>query len=194
VNSNCRWSTYGRWIEEAAAKGLKVAVMVLVTPEWARDANFASCKYPHGIPPGQSVAGAASEPFEAFMMAAVKHFRGKVEAWLLWSEVDTPANWCGGPELYRNRILKPGATAVKKADPAALIVAPGLYIGKQPLTTAMLDRWLTDDGKHLAAPIDAIAVDGYRLSPNLQNDFRVLSTYHRCTAGLSRHCGNYALG
>jgi hypothetical protein len=188
ANRDCKWAPYDQWVTEATSKGLNVAVLVFTTPDWARDPNIKGCNNPRGIPPTGEQPPGEPAPFEAFLTAAVKHTKGKVRAWLLWSEVDTPANWCGTPDLYRERILKPGTRAIKRADPRALVVAPGLYMASKPLTAPMLDRWLTDDGIHLAAPIDAAAIDGYLLPEELRRSLALFDHYRRCMRSGPIHC------
>ncbi|HEY6953332.1 MAG TPA: cellulase family glycosylhydrolase [Bacteroidota bacterium] len=65
------------------------------------------------------------EQFGKFVKVIVNRYKDRIKSWELWNEPDIKEYWSGNAEDLA-RLVKIGATSVRKADPSALIVCPGL--------------------------------------------------------------------
>lgn len=61
-----------------------------------------------------------------FVLATVKHFKGRVKHWGMWNEPNLKAFFEGSLDDYVQKIVVPGAQAVKWEDPAAFVLGPEL--------------------------------------------------------------------
>ncbi len=120
-------------LEAQINAGLKVAAMVLGTPEWAAATP--------GLKTGTSVPRGLYEPvfigdqpnpentWGAFMYALAKRYQGLMDVFEIWNEVEIPAEgsnavyntFAGTPADYY-QLLAVASQAVKKANPNARIV------------------------------------------------------------------------
>ncbi len=125
------WSywPYERVVEMANERGLKVLVNIAHPPAWAL--------------PGDKRFPARPDAFESFTTELVTLLAGKVDAWQIWNEPNLIAESNGiiDPAGFLP-ILRAGYTAVKAADPNALVVFPGLAPNTMMLPhLAMSDGW-----------------------------------------------------
>ncbi|MCB9109085.1 MAG: PD40 domain-containing protein [Anaerolineales bacterium] len=125
-----------RWIDPdniTKAMGdqqIKILMRVHGTPAWARPANSS---YTH---PPQDM-----DDFGRFMSALATRYKGKVAAYEIWNEPNLNYEWGNGqpdPAAY-TEMLKAAYTAVKAADPEALVITGGLATTGDGSATAVGD-------------------------------------------------------
>jgi LysM repeat protein len=95
--------------------GLKVLLTVSSAPDWARSTTSES-----GPPDDLN-------DFANFMGALASHYQGKVQAYEVWSEPNIRREWSGRPLSAASyvELLRLGYTALKKVDPALIVVSAG---------------------------------------------------------------------
>ncbi|MFO0722942.1 MAG: hypothetical protein U1E65_04095 [Myxococcota bacterium] len=160
---NLDWSKYDVAIDNAVAAGLKVHLsLVGPAPSWA-------------VNPATPLRPTQDWQFGEFAEAAAHHYGAKVSSWGLYHEVNGPEQWAPAPDGtldfqgYRDLILKPGFDGIRRAQPAALVSAPGVVIGDQPMSDcgAWTDPWVMENGQ-LVRPLAAITVHGYMPARNFR--------------------------
>ena len=101
-------------VNEATRRGLKVMVLLWLTPEWARDAGPTN-RHPPRNP----------DDYADFLRWATGYFAGRVQAWEIWNEPDPHQQfWLGTTDEYA-ALLKAAYPAAKEGDPAATVVLGG---------------------------------------------------------------------
>ena len=97
-------------IDAAIARGMDVLVVWKDTPTYA----------------GATTATPPSDPQDCAdaLGDVVSYFAGRVSAWEIWNEPNQAGFWSGTPAQYVD-LLGPCYTAVKAADPSALVVLGG---------------------------------------------------------------------
>jgi hypothetical protein len=78
-----------------------------------------------------TTGGAATPPSDAahsadMMTALALRYRGRVAYWELWNEPDHPHGWSDTLARYVERVLIPGATALRETAPECRVVLGGL--------------------------------------------------------------------
>lgn len=137
------WSAYDSIVAAAEARGIAVLGILAYTPGWATDGQAQT-----GVP--RAVAD-----WEDFCFRAAHRYRGRVAAWEVWNEPNLPRFWAGSREQYIERILKPGAAAIRAGDGAAAIGGPGLA----HLTAAQSDwyDWLLESLQRAGDRLDFVS-------------------------------------
>jgi hypothetical protein len=111
------WALVDRLVESAVAQRMSVLATLNSTPEWA-------------VPPGEpAIHGrpASADAFGTFAAAVAQHFRGKVSAYEIWNEPNAAAFFAPTPNPAQFvDLLKAAYPAIKRSDPAALVVTGGL--------------------------------------------------------------------
>ncbi|RIK19253.1 MAG: hypothetical protein DCC51_09225, partial [Anaerolineae bacterium] len=103
--------------------------------------------------------------FEGFMRYLATRYNGQVAAYELWNEPNLQREWNGSPLSAADlvELMRRGATGVRSADPAALIIAAA------PATTGINDGLnAIDDRVYFGAMLAAGAagvVDGFGVHP-----------------------------
>jgi len=124
----CDWSIYDRLFAGAEARSLEIYAIIHDTPAWATDDE-----------PGRGVPRDLWD-FSEFCYRAAARYRGRVRVWSLWNEPNLGRFWQGGRTEYIYSILLPGAHAIHRADPDALVAGPDLA----HLSSAHWKNWLRD--------------------------------------------------
>lgn len=114
-NPSYDWSQFDRLVDDAAANGIKVQ-MVLTgdAPAFATSNKRISEYRPNGRRYGE------------FVRAAATHFKGRVSRYSIWNEPNWHS-WLNGPgnvgagKTYRS-LYKAGYSAIKRVDPAAQVL------------------------------------------------------------------------
>ncbi len=110
-------------VDEARARGLHVFATLAYSPRWA--VADPSCEDGTSNPcltkPPANVAD-----WQDFVLATVQHFKGRVRHWGMWNEPNLDAFFEGTLDDYVDRVLVPGAQAVKWEDPGAFVLGPEL--------------------------------------------------------------------
>lgn len=176
----------GRSILEAqVAAGMKVAAVVIGTPEWA--AAVPELKTGTSVPRGldepvfvDDPEGASERvpnpenPWGHFMYWLAREFAGLLDVFVVWNEVEIPATgsnalyntWAGTAAEYY-RLLAVAHEAVTTANPAANVVtSPYSYFKDQEEGRGQRLPWLEEFGDAVRANgahvFDAFALNLYR--------------------------------
>jgi hypothetical protein len=131
------WRLYDELVAAAGRRDLAVLGVLVSTPAWATD--------------GVAGSGVPRDPADwaAFCRRAAERYRGRVAAWEVWNEPNHRRFWGGTRRQYREVVLVPGAQAIHAADPAALVVGPGLAHFESRSWRSWLALILRHDGAHL---------------------------------------------
>ncbi len=110
-------------VDQARSRGINVFATLGYSPKWAVAAP--------GCQDGTSDPCMTKPPanitdWSDFVFATVSHFKGRVRHWGMWNEPNLKAFFEGTLDDYVDRILVPGAQAVRWADPSALVLGPEL--------------------------------------------------------------------
>ncbi len=106
--------SYDHLFNELPAK-TKVIVDMVDTPEWETGSSN-----DHAPP-------ANPEDYADFMATMARQWRGKVDAYEIWNEEDSPGWWVGAPDpVGYTQLLKATYPAIKAADPNATVLLGGL--------------------------------------------------------------------
>lgn len=116
-------------IAQEAARGIQIVGLAAYTPQWAT--STPNKAQPTNVPANLYL------PFDdprnywgQFMYKLAQRYAGKVDTWIIWNEPDMYSDqilytWDGSiSDLYQ--LVKVGYQAVKKANPQAKVVLPGL--------------------------------------------------------------------
>ncbi len=111
---NYQFSHIDRLVNIARANNVRVMASVLKAPSWATEDGG------DGLP---SDAAAYGE----FMRRLAEHFDGRIDAYEIWNEQNLAFETGGYVDLpHYVEVLKAGHTAIKSADPDAIVVFGGL--------------------------------------------------------------------
>jgi polysaccharide biosynthesis protein PslG len=120
------WHDYDQLVAAAELRGLEILALIAYTPQWATDGPEIS-----GVP-------REVEDWRRFCTQAAARYRGSIRVWEVWNEPNLPRFWVGTRDEYFQRILIPGADALRAGNPQALIAGPALA----HLSSASWYRWL----------------------------------------------------
>ncbi len=165
-------------LDADAAKGLKVLLSIVTTPDWARE-------------PGVSVEeeGPPADPqtYVDFVLHLLEEFPGKIHAIEVWNEMNIDREWLSNEGLSAPNyveLLRPTYTAVKDVDPGIIIVSGALsptggFTDAQGIVRAQDDFVFLDQliAANMLTYVDCVGVhhNGYNISPsdewnNVPND------------------------
>jgi len=139
------WKRYDALIDRLEVRGLRIYAGLGATPAWATS--------------GSEFSGMPDDPdqWQEFCYLAASRYRGRVDAWGLWNEPNLDRFWEGTRREYIEEILRPGAAAIRAADPGALIAAPDLA----HLSSAHWDDWLETVIRDAGDVIDVVTHHTY---------------------------------
>jgi hypothetical protein len=112
------WTEADRVINAIAASGLKAIVEVDNQPRWASTQTA----FPASGPPDNP------QDFADFLTVLAGRYKGRIQAYEVWHDPNLASTWGGrrpDPGEY-SRLLRGAYTALKAADPAALVISAGL--------------------------------------------------------------------
>jgi hypothetical protein len=119
-----KWDRVDPVVDRAAGAGLKLLAVLGGTPTWASGVPA------QRVTPGSNWDGFApvgDREFADYVARVVEHFRGRVQAYELFNEPNSPNHWQPEPDARRFvDLLCAGYRAARRADPGAVIVAGGL--------------------------------------------------------------------
>lgn len=177
-------------LERQVNDGMKVAAMVLGTPEWAAEVPGlkTGTSVPRGLyaPTMVGMEPNPENPWAVFMFNLAKSYAGLMDVFEIWNEVEIPTGgsnaqyntWAGTAEQYY-QLVKVAAEAAKSANPnAKIITSPYSYFkdgeeGKGvnpemphlgPLTNQFLPFWDEFERSVKADPGASALVDGIALN------------------------------
>lgn len=111
------WRDIDRVVNGAAARGIRVFMTLAYAPAWASEGDGDGV-HSNNVP--------REGLYERFVEAVVRRYSDRVTHYGIWNEPNLDNFWEGTYEQYRDRILRPGAAAVKRACPACSVVGPDL--------------------------------------------------------------------
>jgi hypothetical protein len=97
-------------VNQARADGFQVLATLWSTPGWANGGQ------------GTNVPPRNPNDYANFASWAAGHFAGRVAAWAIWNEPNTPAFWAGTDPAAYAALVRASYPAVKTADPSTLVV------------------------------------------------------------------------
>lgn len=108
------WGELDKVVNEAHAKGIKVLLSVVRSPEWASENGT------HGLPSRRNFP-----KFGDFMQRMAQRYKGKVQAYEIWNEQNYAIENGGvvAPAAYYVDMLEYAYKGVKAADPEAIVVS-----------------------------------------------------------------------
>jgi hypothetical protein len=116
--NDSNWTDYDTLVNAIAAHHLKTLVIILFTPQWARNP---SCGGGAKCPP------ADPNQFATFASEVAARYKGKVEAYEVWNEPNNYNFWATKTDCDAyTALLKVTYPAIKKADSNAIVVTGGL--------------------------------------------------------------------
>ncbi len=117
------WSISDRVVQQVEdVGGLRLIVRLDSDPSWASGVSYPN---PEGIimsPPNDL------EDYADFCYAVAKRYKGRIAAYQIWNEPNLSREWGGRPPNASAYVgmLKAGYQAIKRADPAAIVISAGL--------------------------------------------------------------------
>ncbi len=153
------------YIDAEIDGGRELAAVVLNVPEWA-----SSNGSPNGVPKGLYLEwNDPANHWGQFMRHLATHYRGRIDSWIVWNEVDIPAGqwrtWDGTTEDYA-QLLRVAYRAIKAGNPNASVVLYG-------------SPWWYDHGTGLTRLLDILASDAEARAANYYFDVANLHMYSR---------------
>lgn len=135
------WATLDQFVLAAESRGIKIVYTIYQTPPWAASSTAPD---PYGSPGGASNPAQISH-YSGFVSALAERYRGRIFAYEVWNEPDI-SFWTGTPAQMA-ALEQACATAVRAADPDALVVAPPTSGGDFYLSQLdWLERYLLAGG------------------------------------------------
>ncbi|MBP1816477.1 VCBS domain-containing protein [Mycobacterium sp. OAE908] len=122
------WSAVDRMVNSANARGMSVIGILNSPPDWAM------------VPGSPTLGGPPADPAEyaEFASMVATRYAGKVAAYEVWNEPNYYRFWEPTPDpAAYTVILKAAYTAIKAADPNAVVVAGGIAAAPDSGTQAM---------------------------------------------------------
>ncbi len=112
------WGYMDRVVDGASARGLKVMMTLSYAPAWATDGGADDV-------PSNDVPRAGT--YAAFVEAAVTHYAARgVRHFGIWNEPNLDHFWEGTLDQYVDRVLRPGADAVRRACADCKVLGPDI--------------------------------------------------------------------
>jgi polysaccharide biosynthesis protein PslG len=172
------WQRFDRVVKAARARGLNVLPVLAYTPAWARQS---SC---HG---GQSCPPADPALFAAFAKDAAERYAPMgVHAWEIWNEPNLSMFYAPRPDPAGYvRLLRATSTALRQAQPKAVLVMGGLAVATTSKKTGKVSPtdFLTEVSKRGANRlVDAVGYHPYNYphlpssTPDSDTPFERIST------------------
>lgn len=157
------WNEPDRIVDAVSKNNLKLIARLDVAPQWARGAGAKMDL--HGPPAKMSDYG-------DFAGAVAERYKGRIAMYQIWNEPNLAREWNGAAPsaVQYTEMLKAAYTAIKKADPNAIVVNGGLSPTTAGLPLAIQDtQFVTDMYKAGAKDyFDQLGVHGagFRSPPN----------------------------
>lgn len=116
--SGYRWARLDAIMHALTQAGIQPVPVLVYAPEWSREASKQA---------NAPVAPPRDGACVADMLAALAmRYHRTVAYWELWNEPDLPQGWNGSLAQYVERVLAPGAAAIREVAPECRVVLGGL--------------------------------------------------------------------
>jgi len=125
-----RWIDPDNVVKALGDQNVKILLRVHSSPEWARPSNSMFTNPPNN-----------AANFANFLTELATRYKGKVAAYEIWNEPNLNYEWGNqrpDPAAY-TELLKAAYTAIKAADPAALVISGGVATTGNGSSTAYGD-------------------------------------------------------
>jgi hypothetical protein len=155
------WDLMDSVVNNARARGEIIYATLAYTPQWATDGPLRS-----GVP-------RSPDHYRNFVTAVVGRYKDRVKHWGIWNEPEGVQFWTGSQQQFVDLVLKPGAEAIRAADPGALVL--GFDSGNDDWLDAVFKL---GGGNYL----DVITVHVYACCDNTDDVAKVLLRLD-CTGG-----------
>jgi hypothetical protein len=117
------WSVADRVVSQVEALGgLRLMIRLDSEPTWASGRSYPNAEDVVMSPPTKY------QDFADFCYAVAARYRGRIAAYQVWNEPNLSREWGGqapDPAAYVS-LLKAGYAAIKRADPAAVVISAGM--------------------------------------------------------------------
>jgi hypothetical protein len=120
-----------QYLALADQHGTKVLLPLGLSPQWASSQP----QQPSVYQPGNAAAPASLADWQNYVTTVVTHCRGRVQAYEIWNEPNSPGFWTGTP-AQMVALTQTASETIHSIDPSALVVSPAA-------TTAAGLTWLT---------------------------------------------------
>jgi hypothetical protein len=144
------WTVTDRLVEQMESiGGLKMIARLDSDPAWASGRSYPNADDIVMTPPQNY------QDFADFAYALASRYRGRIAAYQIWNEPNLMREWGGqAPDPARYvELLRVGYKAIKRADPAAIVISAGLA------PTTRWDNVAMPDTEYLQRMYDAGAHD-----------------------------------
>ncbi|SCX32945.1 Ig-like domain-containing protein [Mycolicibacterium fluoranthenivorans] len=116
------WAAVDRVVDSAQSNGITVLGVLGTTPDWAAVPGQAQYQ---GRP-------ADLDAFAEFVTEVATHFQGRVSDYEVWNEPNAGIFWAPAPDAAQyTALLKVAYTAIKGADPDAVVIAASVGAGPE---------------------------------------------------------------
>jgi hypothetical protein len=124
------WRKYDYIVDTAASLGLSLTLRLERPPQWARARASATPEWQEGLTRDGNSTGPPDSlaDYGDFVGRVAARYRGKVRFYQIWNEPNLKNEWNWQeprPEDFVE-LLRVGASAVRAADPAAVVIFPSL--------------------------------------------------------------------
>lgn len=129
TQNQINWTYLDSRVNAARAAGLQILLTFYGIPRWANGAS-PSCDF---------WAGQCSAPptnasfFADFAADVASRYRDSIDYYEIWNEPDYTVFWGSNMSDFHALIAQPGATAIRAADPGAVILGPAMLSSKTKL-------------------------------------------------------------
>lgn len=113
------WNEPDRIVNLVQKHGLKIIARLDVAPKWARGPQGDMSL--HGPPTNM-------QDYGDYVGAVAARYKGKIQAYQIWNEPNLAREWNGKPPSAKEylEMMKVAYTAIKKADPNAIVINGGM--------------------------------------------------------------------
>jgi hypothetical protein len=155
------WNEPDRILDAISQSGLKVVARVDNQPQWASS----TIQWPGSGPPDHL------SDWTDFLTALATRYRGRIQAYEIWNEPNLDREWGDkqpDPNAYAT-LLEASYTAIKAADPQALVVSAGMSPTTENDQHAIPDMQFIQDlyaaGAQHSFDILGVHAPGYKAEP-----------------------------
>ena len=130
VGTVSAWAKYDRIVAAAEDFDIELVMRLDRTPEWARPQAIAAPEFQEGLQIDGNSTGPPDDfaDYGNFVRAVVERYRGRVRFFQIWNEPNlrNEWNWQEPRPAEFVALLRIGYTAVKSANPDAVVLFPSL--------------------------------------------------------------------
>ena len=165
VKGTYDWTLLDRAVANAESHNVKDILLVLgSTPTWnAKRVTAGDYPVPGAASPPKSVA-----PWDAFVRAVAKRYKGRITSYQVWNEASLSMFWNGTPELMAD-LTKRASDIIHEVDPKATVVAASTTVRLDGAFNRFFPRYLAALAE-LDWPVDAFAAHLYPTSRGSTDD------------------------